>query len=245
MIERADVILSRILVKTERAKKHLTDVESLARDARKGVTAFPDPQKKRRGGSEQILVVDIGVVSGAGDTVHNLRSALDHLAWELAKWKTGLPKHPRYCSFPIGRSLDDYKAIKGRAVAGMSPEAKKAIDDLSPYKPSTADTGNEPLWRIHHLDIVDKHRHMLVAGYKIVFSGTKLPGTLSLVKEEPAHFLGLFDDDFQGEEERSSQPTAAELEVAHMKPLVPTLHELLVFTESVIKSFKPHLGLRK
>jgi hypothetical protein len=240
-ISKADIILARILVKIERAKKHFFDTEALARASRKGIggTPYVKGQRPRRG--ESILIVDIGVLTGAGDIVHNLRSALDHLAWELAKWKTGLPKKPNQCCFPIGRSLDNYKAIKrGGAVAGMSPEAKKAIDDLRPYK-----EGNEPLWRIHHLDIVDKHRHLLITGYQISFLGTGLPGTWSTVKEEPTYFFGLFEDDFQGEDERSPQPTAAELEVAHMKPLIPSLNELLVFSEDLIKSFKPLLGLRK
>lgn len=236
-------MLARILVKTKRAKKHILDVEAVARDARKGISGFPDPKGKRHR-SEPILAVDIGVIAGAGDVIHNLRSALDHLAWELAKWKTGLPQKPNKCCFPIGWSFDNYKDIKqGGAIAGMSPEAKKAIDDLRPYK---GPDGNEPLWRIHYLDIVDKHRHILIAGYQIVFTGMMdFPATFSTVKEEPAHFLGLFEDDFQGEDERSLQPAAAELQVFHMKPLIPSLHELLVFTENLIKNFKPMLGLRK
>jgi hypothetical protein len=236
-----EVILARILIKTERAKKHLFDTEALARASRKGIrgTPYMKGQRSRRG--EPILVVDISVLTGAGDVVHNLRSALDHLAWELAKWETGLPKSPDKCCFPIGRSFDNYKTIKqGGAVAGMSPEAEKAIDDLRPYK-----KGTEPLWRIHHLDIVDKHRHLLIAGYQISFLGTSLPGTWSTVKDEPTYFFGLFDDDFKGEDKRSPQPTAAELEVAHMKPLIPSLHELLIFTEDLIKNFRPLLGLRK
>jgi hypothetical protein len=57
--------------------------------------------------------------------------------------------------------------------------------------------------------------------------------------------LGLFNDDFNGEDKCSIQPTVTELEIAHMKPLVPSLHELLVFTEDLIKNFRPLLGLRK
>lgn len=241
MISRADVILERILIKTKRAEKHLSDVEALARSSRKGIGSFPNSEGKRRRQGTPLLVVDIGVIVGAGDVIHNLRSALDHLAWELAKWKTGEPIKPLNCCFPIGRDIDNYKSIKaGGAVAGMSPEAKKAIDDLRPYK-----SGAEALWMIHYLDIIDKHRHLLIAGYQISFIGTGLPGTLSTVQEEPAHFFGLFYDDFKGEDERSPQPTSMELKVAHMKPLIPSLHELLVFTDSVVKSFAPHLGLRR
>ena len=52
----AEGILERILVKTQRAKKHLDDVEALARNARKGISGFPNPKSKRLR-SEPILVV--------------------------------------------------------------------------------------------------------------------------------------------------------------------------------------------
>jgi hypothetical protein len=245
MITQADVILARILVKTERAKKHLFDVEALARDSRKGIGGLPYTKGQRRGQSVPLRIVSIDVITGAGDVIHNLRSALDHLAWELAKWKTGEPRKPRNCCFPIGRDFENYKSVRaGGAVAGMSPEATKAIDDLCPYKDGAA-ISSEPLWRIHHLDIVDKHRHLLIAGFQIRFTDTGLPGIWGTVQDEPTHFLGLFEDDFHGEEKRSPQPTAVELEVFHMKPLIPSLHELLVFTENLIENFKPFLGLRK
>lgn len=188
--------------------------------------------------------MDVDVITGAGDVIHNLRSALDHLAWELSKWETGEPGDPIRCCFPIGWSPDNYEAMKGRAIAGMAPEAKKAIDNLCPYKDGIA-ISSEPLWKIHHLDIVDKHRHILIAGCQIRFSETGLPGTLGRGKDEPTHFLGLFDDDFQGEEKRSPQPASVELKVSHMKPLIPSLHELLVFTDDLIKNFRPLLGVRK
>jgi hypothetical protein len=240
MTTQADVILASILVKTKRAKKHLFYVETLARDSRKGIGALPNPKGKGRSRSLPLRIVSVDVMTGAGDVIHNLRSALDHLAWELAKWETGFPPEPRDCFFPIGRDRENYKSMKRRAVAGMSPEAKKAIHKLRPYK-----GGNEALWRIHHLDIVDKHRHLLIAGYQIRFTDTGLPGIWGTVKDEPTHFLGLFDDDFQGEEKRSPQPASIELQVSHMKPLIPSLHELLVFTENLIENFKPLLSVRK
>ena len=245
MVTQADVILARILVKTRRAEKHLLDLESLARDSRKGISGFPNPKGQRSRRPLPIRVISIDVIAGAGDVIHNLRSALDHLAWELAKWETGEPGDPVRCCFPIGWSSDNYKVIKERgAVTGVSPKAEKDIDDLCPYKNGST-TLSEPLWMIHHLDIVDKHRHLLVAGYQIRFTDTGLPGTLSTVEEEPTHFLGLFEDDFQGEDKRSPQATSMELKVSQMKPLIPSLHELLVVTENLIKNFEPLLGLRK
>ncbi len=236
-----DIALAHVLVKTERAKKHLLDLEALSRNSIKGIAFSRDSKGQLRYPPEPSLTVSVHVIGAAGDVIHNLRSALDHLAWELAKWSTGAPKKPRKCCFPIGWSLDNYKEIKkSGAVAGMSPEAKKLIDGLNPYK-----GGNPALWRIHYLDIVDKHHHLLFAGYRIQFSDTGLPGNVGIVNDEPTYFVGLFDDDFQGENQSPFQPAPPEFEASDVKPLIPALHELLVFTEDLIKNFRPLLTLRK
>jgi hypothetical protein len=240
MASLSDIGLAKILVKTERAKKHLFDVEQAASEARDNVISFFVDSEGNLVGPEPSRAISIDLVTAAGDMIHNLRSALDHLAWQLAHWERTIPDS--MCCFPIAASLSEYESKKIRHVAGMSPEAKKAIDDLRPYK-----GGNEPLWRIHYLDIVDKHHQPLVLGYRTLFHGVgSLPGLFGTVTDQPAHFLGITAEDpqskYQGEDERSPQPTSIELQVSHMKPLIPSLHELVVFTEDLIKNFKPLLG---
>jgi hypothetical protein len=89
-----------------------------------------------------------------GDAVHNLRSALDHLAWSLAGASAD-----RHTEFPI--FIDEAKfRDKGRTkMRGMPSQAKKIIKSLQPYKrPHGLPEEKEPLWLLQSLDIEDKHR---------------------------------------------------------------------------------------
>jgi hypothetical protein len=238
MAGRADILLAKVLIKTERAKKHILDLENIATASLATGVSLLMNSKGEYFGPEPTRTFNVEVICTAGDAIHNLRSALDHLAWNLAHWEGTIPGIR--CGFPIGKELVNYESIKSRMVAGMSPEAKQAIDNLRPYK-----GGNEPLWMIHHLDIIDKHRHLYVFPYQNLFSASTISGLFGTVTNEPAHFLGIFDGDLEGEYESPGQPTTSEFEISNMKPLIPTLHELLVFTEDLIKNFAPLLKTTK
>jgi hypothetical protein len=95
-----------------------------------------------------------GLLMLTGDAVHNLRSALDHLAWSLAGASAD-----RHTEFPI--FIDEAKfRDKGRTkMRGMPSQAKKIIKSLQPYKrPHGLPEEKEPLWLLQSLDIEDKHR---------------------------------------------------------------------------------------
>ena len=234
-VTQADIQLALIRVKTKRAKDHIAHAEDAARKALKGISAFRDS----KGGlhmPESTHTLPIEILSAAGDAIHNLRSALDHLAWQLAHWKGHKPTE--HTGFPIGKSLANYKSMRARKVAGMCPEAKKAIDDLKPYR-----GGNQALWRIHYLDIADKHRQLYVLGYRYNYTGWEIPGILGTVTDQPAHFKGVFTDDLDSENKLTGQPAVREAEASDMQPLIPSLHELLVFTEDLIESFRPIFDL--
>lgn len=104
-----------------------------------------------------------------GDAVHNLRSALDHLAWALA-----LPEAqattPRRIEFPI--FLDDPTSdpeIRGaftKKVQALRPESHAIVDGAQPYK--TGDR-HHPLWLLQALWNMDKHRALHVAGFAYIF----------------------------------------------------------------------------
>jgi hypothetical protein len=70
--------------------------------------------------------------------------------------------------FPIGECLKKYKARFRGGIKGMSKAGKKAICILKPYG-----GGDDRLWGLHHLDIMDKHR-LLVASV-IVPARLRLP----------------------------------------------------------------------
>jgi hypothetical protein len=111
-----------------------------------------------------------------GDAVHNLRSALDHLAWALA-----LPEArattPRRIEFPI--FLDDpteNPEIRGaftKKLHCLRPEAQTVVDGAQPYK--TGDS-HHPLWLLQALWNTDKHRTLHTTGFAYALAAN-LSGT--------------------------------------------------------------------
>jgi hypothetical protein len=93
-----------------------------------------------------------------GDAVHNIRSALDLLAWQLVEVNGGQPS--RDTCFPIGQApTPQFAAILIRSLQGSSPKALRLVQRLRPYV-----GGNQMLDQLHSLDIIDKHRLVLVVG---------------------------------------------------------------------------------
>jgi hypothetical protein len=105
-ITQADVQLAMIQAKTERAKHHIVQVENIATEKiRPGLLSSFRDSKGKSSGQGKVRVIPIELVMTAGDAIHNLRSALDHLAWQLSHWENWKPTER--CAFPIGFSLDD------------------------------------------------------------------------------------------------------------------------------------------
>ncbi len=100
----------------------------------------------------------------AGDCIHNLRSALDNLAFQLALAhnKGRLSNNiERYSGFPIlsndiARDPESLKTFN-KMTRGIDPLAKAEIEGLQPYKRGNR-FSTDPLWQLNKLDIEDKHR---------------------------------------------------------------------------------------
>ena len=95
----------------------------------------------------------------AGDIIQNLRSSLDQLAYQLFIKNSSSNQSARHIYFPISKDVDSYNTRKLRDTEGLSATAKSLIDTVMPYK-----GGNDMLWQIHELNIIDKHRTLLTAG---------------------------------------------------------------------------------
>lgn len=91
-----------------------------------------------------------------GDVIHNLRSSLDVLVYQLVE-DNEPAKLSKSTAFPIANSAPEYKAKAGRATDGLHPDARAVLDELSPYA-----GGNDALYLLHQLDVEDKH-HLLLA----------------------------------------------------------------------------------
>jgi hypothetical protein len=95
----------------------------------------------------------------AGDALHNLRGALDHLAYRLFRIGAEERADAKHVYFPIFDNAAKYHAGVMEKVHGMRQDAIDAIDATKPYK-----GGNDILWWLHRLNIVDKHRLLITVG---------------------------------------------------------------------------------
>ncbi len=91
-----------------------------------------------------------------GDFVHNLRSALDHLAWQLVLLNNENPDGRT--AFPIAMTAKRFEDMKVQ-YAGVSPVAFQQIEAVQPYRHMEGTSG---LRWLNELDNIDKHRHLLV-----------------------------------------------------------------------------------
>jgi len=130
-----------------------------------------------------------------GDTVHNLRSALDHLVWQLVL-SEGRKRPGSRNFFPIYTDFDDFiREVRSRKkksrpgpLEGINPkgDAWTFIEDLQPYK--RRELGMDP--RAHQLAVLnrlsntDKHRTLHVY---MAFAGRE--SVESMVEWNPAAVL--------------------------------------------------------
>jgi len=93
-----------------------------------------------------------------GDVAHNLRSCLDHLAWQLALITK--PNPYDLTEFPIYRDAGPggncYEPRGREKIRDVPEEAEKLIESIQPYH--RANPFESPLWILHHVNIRDKHR---------------------------------------------------------------------------------------
>lgn len=92
----------------------------------------------------------------AGDAIHNLRTALDHLACRLIRCNNAKPNS--HSGFPFYEERHNFDTnFKGK-IEGASEEAINLIKGLEPYRGGKG----EGLWALNKLDIIDKHKALIV-----------------------------------------------------------------------------------
>lgn len=100
------------------------------------------------------------------DILHNLKSHLDHIAYNMICIQEGNNWPHEWIYFPISESLLRYNLWKFKALWISNklsiPPIKQGfidiLDSINPYK-----WWNNALWNLHKLNIIDKHRLILVA----------------------------------------------------------------------------------
>lgn len=96
-----------------------------------------------------------------GETVHDLRSTLDHLTWALTIAHSG-PPHGRLTrwwrevEFPIFTDHDAFRRTGLRDLQGVDPALIPTFEGLQPFHRAQPD--RHPLAILHALSILDKHQ---------------------------------------------------------------------------------------
>ena len=92
-----------------------------------------------------------------GEIIHDLRSTLDHMIYHLVLQNGGTPTFST--AFPIYDSAMDFKKDGKSKIKGVSSQVAHVVDTTKPYK-----NGNDALYQLHRLSIIDKHRAPLLLG---------------------------------------------------------------------------------
>ena len=255
-------LLSGVRVKIDRAKQHFKDLEA-------EISAFLSShpytlvvQLEATSGEHVYRVsvnAEIPTHWGAtiGDITHNLRSALDHLAVALViqngkSSKTAI----RETYFPIGASKETFSTGKIKRAA---PKAIRLIERLKPYK-----GGTDLFYRLHQFDILDKH-YLLVpvgAAHTQVGMTLRMPGFDD--GEEiafPPIFFAPQNRQFplkhgaqvfryragdgptpkDGDVQCAFTISFGDGQVFDGEPVIPSLKQLVDFTERAIDIFARHI----
>jgi hypothetical protein len=258
--------LAKLLVKFDRAKSHISETESTIRaflDAKPYVVSTKrDPQSRRLIYYLSSVQEPPDVLSTiVGDALQNLRSTLDHLAWQLVEANGQKPT--RDTSFPIFKDSISYQSGRSTKVTGMSVAVIQIIDGLKPYA-----GGNADLYRLHELNNIDKHRLLLTVGSG--FQSVNLAPHMQRIMEKssptdwPAKNLDLPDlfvrpadrlvplkaeDELfiDGPDAEVNEKIQFRFDIAfaeapvHGEPVLPILNQLANLVEEIVTQFKPHL----
>lgn len=151
-------------IKIDRAKKFIEELRDLLERYKHEKPPQVRPEPAEGGVNVIIYMPGIGLLPGAiiGDIVHNLRSALDLMASEMARLRNLSDKD---VYFPFG----DDEASLGKRIASKNfdrcgEDAAALLREFKPYK-----GGNDDLRAIHDLDIEDKHKTLVVTGSNFDF----------------------------------------------------------------------------
>lgn len=98
----------------------------------------------------------LGVI--LGDLVHNVRSALDHLVWQLVLWNDETQTEgPRGNAFPFAMTKNAWKGASKGPLLGVSDKHRAILREVQPYKGRNGPE-NTATAALRDLSNVDKHQ---------------------------------------------------------------------------------------
>jgi hypothetical protein len=257
--------LDNIVLKTERAKKHVLDLETVFEGFLKTKpNAFAFKTDENTGDRTyyvtRVAPIPIEFSLLVGDALNNIRTALDHLTYQLVIIGGGSNEIRSKANFPIGNSLSDYIARRTKMVPGLREDAVKAIDALQPYMGGTG----EYFCHLARLNNFDKHRLLVpvwgcISGHTALrsdreflakfyrkdasdFSAAMMVDKRTFPKKAGDIILTVPKEDVQENIQFLFNIMFAEPEIAKGNPIIETLHEMTKIVRGLIFDFD-RLGL--
>jgi hypothetical protein len=214
--------------------------------------------------------VPLEVAAIAGDVVHNLRTALDHVHQHLFMIGTGTSVPSKDVAFYIDGhpNPNHYKTSAPAKLRGLRKDAIDALDRIEPHKGGKG----HYLWILNELNNIDKHRALVIvaSAYRSVSIWpiaqrlmSNIPGGITITDEiakvmhdasfiRPADNLcplkagdELFIDAADAEPNQKIKfrfdVAIYEPQVIESKPIVETLHQLVQFVGDTVMALKPLL----
>jgi hypothetical protein len=176
----------------------------------------------------------------AGEIVHHLRSCLDHIVWQFSspEYRT---KHFRIIEFPVRKSRPvDEKSIashEGKIKGITDTRVRDLINKLQPY--NVPDPLDDPLFIIHSMDIIDKHRELVICfsagGMDFPFAMREVVESYQRVHPELTSAEVAFQ--FKGHGKLVPQIAFKDFGRRTIQPVIPRLMELFNYVVGVVKAF--------
>lgn len=249
--------LTSSLVKINRAKEHFNNLNAAitAFKARKTYDILLDEQSEpavkiyRFREIEKVPTSWGGII---GDVVHNCVGALDSLATSLVL-KSGYDSEDiiRNTYFPIHESYEGFSKGKTKAFfERVGPDVEKIVRALHAYRRGKGDA----LWRLHRLDIIDKHRTIVAAGVGVADATFewpvdprvgKLPDKTIDVPSPPFPLkdgdeivrTAFFEDHFNAKAYFLVDIAFAETNVIDGDPVMPRLRHFVELADGIVQLF--------
>ena len=176
------------LLKLDWAKQHISDLNGkinaylALRPFQLFIVQGPEmAQRQYRIETDPPIPTEFALI--IGDTIHNLRAALDIMIFGLIG---DIASQLENISFPFCKNADSVEStISGRQIRLAGERVVEAIRSLEPYP-----TGKHKLYAIHDMDIRDKHKLLVPVGRNAKLSEDELrslePGLFSSIDPKGA-----------------------------------------------------------
>ena len=216
-----------------------------------------DAKRDPQTGTFQYIVGEIKEIPPAfslisSDVLSNLRSTLDHLAYQLVIASGNQPD--RRTAFPIFNTAEEYKTNSARKVKLMTQTRQDAIMATKPYK-----GGNDLLWRLSMLDAISKHRLLVTIG--VTLGGIDAFAHFARIGLMPTEFIDrtrnfrwkyverkplkvgdvLFhspSDQVDEDMEITAEIAFYESRICECEPIIETLHSMADLVSNILSDFE-------